>query len=126
MTSLLVWMVAARHVHHHERGVESVVAPPASAWAKKEQPMPPGPGNPMGRVKLNFRPLYFLHGTPVPSSMGSAALHGCIRMHIADAIALARDVLAAGGVDTATVDDERVRALVRRVGRPDARRRPTR
>lgn len=63
--------------------------PPASPWAAKEKPMEPGPTNPMGRVKLNFRPLYFLHGTPAEQSIGSAASHGCIRLHNEDAIALA-------------------------------------
>ena len=63
--------------------------PPPSPWAKKEKPMGPGPDNPMGRVKLNFRPLYFLHGTPAEQSIGSAASHGCIRLHNADAVALA-------------------------------------
>jgi murein L,D-transpeptidase YcbB/YkuD len=63
--------------------------PPASPWAAKEKPMDPGPDNPMGRVKLNFRPLYFLHGTPAAQSIGSAASHGCIRLRNEDAIALA-------------------------------------
>ena len=63
--------------------------PPQSPWAAKEKPMEPGPGNPMGRVKLNFRPLYFLHGTPLGQSIGSAASHGCIRLRNEDAIALA-------------------------------------
>jgi murein L,D-transpeptidase YcbB/YkuD len=63
--------------------------PPASPWAAKEKPMEPGPANPMGRVKLNFRPLYFLHGTPAEQSIGSAASHGCIRLHNEDAVALA-------------------------------------
>ena len=63
--------------------------PPPSPWAAKEKPMEPGPANPMGRVKLNFRPLYFLHGTPAAQSIGSAASHGCIRLRNEDAIALA-------------------------------------
>jgi murein L,D-transpeptidase YcbB/YkuD len=63
--------------------------PPSSPWAAKEKPMAPGPNNPMGRVKLNFRPLYFLHGTPFGQSIGSAASHGCIRLRNEDAIALA-------------------------------------
>ena len=63
--------------------------PPPSPWAAKERTMGPGPNNPMGRVKLNFRPLYFLHGTPFEQSIGSAASHGCIRLHNEDAIALA-------------------------------------
>lgn len=64
--------------------------PPASPWAKKEKVTPPGPGNPMGRVKLNFSGLYFVHGSPFDASIGTAASHGCIRLHNADAIALAR------------------------------------
>ncbi len=64
--------------------------PPDSPWAAKEKRTPPGPGNPMGKVKINFRPLYFLHGTPLDASIGSAASHGCIRLHNADAIALAK------------------------------------
>ena len=63
--------------------------PPKSPWAAKEKITPPGPNNPMGRVKLYFRALYFLHGTPLDASIGSAASHGCIRLHNADAIALA-------------------------------------
>ena len=64
--------------------------PPDRAWARKEKPTPPGPDNPMGRVKLNFQPLYFLHGTPWPQSIGTAASHGCLRMKNDDAIQLAR------------------------------------
>lgn len=70
--------------------------PPDSPWAAKEKRTPPGPANPMGRVKLNFRPRFFLHGTPLDQSIGSAASHGCIRMHSADAIALARLVHRVG------------------------------
>jgi murein L,D-transpeptidase YcbB/YkuD len=44
----------------------------------------------MGRVKINFEALYFLHGTPTRRSIGSAASHGCIRMLNEDAIELAR------------------------------------
>lgn len=80
------------------RGVFSITSvewnpwwiPPDRPWAKHEQPMPPGPRNLMGRVKMNFRPLYFLHGSPFAASVGSAASHGCIRMRNADAVALAR------------------------------------
>jgi lipoprotein-anchoring transpeptidase ErfK/SrfK len=47
--------------------------PPESDWARDEKPTPPGPANPMGRVKLHFRPTYYLHGTPSERSIGSAA-----------------------------------------------------
>ena len=66
--------------------------PPNRPWAAHDRPMSPGPANPMGRVRLNFRPLYFLHGTPLEGSIGSAASHGCIRLANADAIELARFV----------------------------------
>jgi murein L,D-transpeptidase YcbB/YkuD len=64
--------------------------PPARAWARDEKVTPPGPGNPMGRVKLFFEPLYFIHGTPERGSIGTPASHGCIRMLNSDVIALAR------------------------------------
>ncbi len=64
--------------------------PPASDWAKADTVTPPpGPGNPMGRVKLFFLDSYFLHGTPQPASVGSAASHGCVRLVNQDAIDLA-------------------------------------
>jgi hypothetical protein len=64
--------------------------PPDQPWADGQRPMGPGPLNPMGRVKLNFRTFYFLHGTPFEKSLGSAGSHGCIRLANADAIELAR------------------------------------
>jgi len=82
--------------------------PPASPWAAKQKKTPPGPGNPMGRVKLNFWPSYFLHGTALDASIGSAASHGCIRLHNADAIALARLVHRYG---TPRLTDEAVARL---------------
>lgn len=64
--------------------------PPAREWAKNEKVTPPGPRNPMGRVKLFFAPYYFIHGTPESESIGSPASHGCVRMRNADVIALSR------------------------------------
>jgi murein L,D-transpeptidase YcbB/YkuD len=80
--------------------------PPASEWASKDTIHPPGGNNPMGRVKLQFGGLYFLHGTPFESSIGKAASHGCVRMRGADARALARAVnrLAGGGLPEDTLD----------------------
>lgn len=62
--------------------------PPAREWAKDDKITPPGPDNPMGRVKLFFTNLYYLHGTPDEKSIGSAASHGCVRMLNKDVIAL--------------------------------------
>lgn len=64
--------------------------PPAREWARDEKVTPPGPRNPMGRVKLFFEPLYFIHGTPEAASIGTPASHGCVRMRDADVVALAR------------------------------------
>jgi murein L,D-transpeptidase YcbB/YkuD len=72
----------------------------------------------MGRVKINFEPLYFLHGTPARQSIGSAASHGCIRMLNEDAIALARLVHQFGNptitqdeVDQLSTDTTRTRLV---------------
>ncbi|HEX2092475.1 MAG TPA: L,D-transpeptidase [Longimicrobiaceae bacterium] len=63
--------------------------PPAREWAKDDKITPPGPNNPMGRVKLFFAPYYYLHGTPHEKDLGTPASHGCVRMRNADAIELA-------------------------------------
>jgi hypothetical protein len=59
-------------------------------WARNEKVTPPGPRNPMGRVKLFFDDMYFIHGTPDAESIGSPASHGCVRMRNTDVIALSR------------------------------------
>jgi murein L,D-transpeptidase YcbB/YkuD len=64
--------------------------PEGREWARDAQFTPPGPNNPMGRVKLFFAPLYYIHGTPDSASIGQAASHGCVRMRNRDVIALAR------------------------------------
>jgi hypothetical protein len=89
--------------------------PPPSRWARRDTVTPPGPRNPMGKAKLNFHELYFLHGTPQEQSLGTAASHGCVRMANADAHDLARRVLAAarpdvpGAVIEAAAHDRRTR-----------------
>ncbi|HEX7089385.1 MAG TPA: L,D-transpeptidase [Longimicrobiales bacterium] len=64
--------------------------PPNRPWARGKRPVPPGPRNPMGRVKLYFRNLYYIHGTPYRRSLGRPTSHGCVRMANADVIELAR------------------------------------
>ena len=78
--------------------------PPSSPWAAKEKTMPPGGANPMGRVKIDFRALYFLHGTPFPASIGTAASHGCIRLTNTNALALARIVARYGSPNLDSTD----------------------
>jgi murein L,D-transpeptidase YcbB/YkuD len=64
--------------------------PPNSAWARDRKPESPGPNNPMGRVKLNFAPLYYIHGTPESEALGLPASRGCVRMRNSDVIELTR------------------------------------
>jgi murein L,D-transpeptidase YcbB/YkuD len=75
--------------------------PPSSDWARDHKPEPPGAiSNPMGRVKMFFRePDLYIHGTYLPSSLGNARSHGCIRMRNIDAVELARIVMINGGAD---------------------------
>ena len=58
-------------------------SPPPSPWASGLEPVPPGPGNPLGTRWMGLSaPHVGIHGTPNDSSIGTAASHGCIRMHI--------------------------------------------
>jgi lipoprotein-anchoring transpeptidase ErfK/SrfK len=60
--------------------------PPDSEWAKGKDPIPPGPGNPLGTRWMGLSaPGVGIHGTPDDASIGYSASHGCIRMHIPDA-----------------------------------------
>lgn len=80
--------------------------PPKREWARGEKPTPPGPNNPMGRVKMYFREMYYIHGTPHEGSLGRAVSHGCVRMSNGDAVALARLVHRYGSpnVSKSTID----------------------
>ena len=64
--------------------------PPKSRWARGKKPQPPGPNNSMGRAKLYFKPLYFIHGTAETDKLGRPASHGCVRMSNTDVMDLAR------------------------------------
>ena len=60
--------------------------PPDSDWARGLEPVPPGPGNPLGTRWMGLSaPGVGIHGTPDDASIGYSASHGCIRMHISDA-----------------------------------------
>ncbi|HEY7730865.1 MAG TPA: L,D-transpeptidase family protein [Gaiellaceae bacterium] len=57
--------------------------PEGSAWAANAQPIPPGPGNPLGTRWMGISAPYVgIHGTPDSASIGYSASHGCIRMLI--------------------------------------------
>ena len=69
------------------------IPPPDSEWAKDSEPIPPGPGNPLGTRWMGLTaPLVGIHGTPDAASIGYSASHGCIRMHVPDAEALFNEV----------------------------------
>jgi lipoprotein-anchoring transpeptidase ErfK/SrfK len=59
--------------------------PPNSDWAKDAEPIPPGVTNPLGTRWIGTTaPGVGIHGTIAPSSIGTYASHGCIRMYISD------------------------------------------
>ncbi len=59
---------------------------PGSDWAKgMPATIPAGPGNPLGTRAMNLNsPGIRIHGTSKDYSIGTAASHGCIRMHMWD------------------------------------------
>jgi hypothetical protein len=60
--------------------------PPPSDWAAESDPVPPGPGNPLGTRWMGISSPYVgIHGTPDSASIGYSASHGCVRMRIPDA-----------------------------------------
>jgi lipoprotein-anchoring transpeptidase ErfK/SrfK len=60
--------------------------PPPSPWAEDSDPVPPGPGNPLGTRWMGISAPYVgIHGTPDAASIGYSASHGCVRMRIPDA-----------------------------------------
>lgn len=77
--------------------------PPDSEWARDEEETPPGPHNPMGRAKLRFAGLLYIHGTSLEDQLGEARSHGCIRMANDDVLDLARLVAGRTGI---VADDE--------------------
>jgi lipoprotein-anchoring transpeptidase ErfK/SrfK len=60
--------------------------PPSSDWAKGKDPIPPGPGNPLGTRWMGLSAAGVgIHGTPDAASLGYSLSHGCIRMAISEA-----------------------------------------
>lgn len=63
--------------------------PPESPWAAGLGPIPAGPGNPLGTRWIGTSASAVgMHGTYADWSVGTAASHGCLRMHIPDVEAL--------------------------------------
>ena len=105
---------------HHQ--IRSVIwnpwwHPPANR-RPKDKVTPPGPRNPMGRVKLNLRGMYYIHGTALDDQIGRALSRGCVRLRNEDAVALAQLVhryagpeLPAGELEALVRDPRRTRGL---------------
>jgi lipoprotein-anchoring transpeptidase ErfK/SrfK len=73
--------------------VDPTWIPPNSPWAKGLGPIPAGPGNPLGTRWIGTSaPAVGIHGTYADSSIGTAASHGCLRMHIPEVEALYEQV----------------------------------
>jgi lipoprotein-anchoring transpeptidase ErfK/SrfK len=58
---------------------------PHPAWYSPKGVVPPGKNNPLGSRWMGLSAKgYGIHGTNVPSSIGKAASHGCVRMRRQD------------------------------------------
>jgi hypothetical protein len=85
--------------------------PAMREWAKDEERRESGdPENPLGRAQLVYDPPRSIHGTNEPNSIGKAASHGSIRMRNEDIVALAREVMDAGGAPREAGFFEQVRS----------------
>jgi len=69
----------------NDKQVDPIWYPPDSPWAAELDTIPAGPGNPLGTRWIGTTaPAIGIHGTYADSSIGYAASHGCMRMHIPD------------------------------------------
>ncbi len=65
--------------------------PPKSKWARGKKPVPPGPNNPLGVLKIRLSgSTILIHGVPKSKYkyLGRPASHGCIRMRNEDILVL--------------------------------------
>ena len=77
----------------NDKQVDPTWYPPDSPWAAELSTIPPGPGNPLGTRWIGITaPAIGIHGTYAGSSIGTAASHGCMRMHIPEVEELYEEV----------------------------------
>lgn len=77
----------------NDKQVDPIWYPPDSPWAAELSSIPAGPGNPLGTRWIGTTaPAIGIHGTYADSSIGTAASHGCMRMHIPEVEALFEQV----------------------------------
>ncbi len=72
--------------------------PPDSKWAAGKARTPPGATNPMGRAKLQFDELLYVHGSSNAKQIGGPHSHGCVRLKNADVLDLARTIALRSGM----------------------------
>jgi murein L,D-transpeptidase YcbB/YkuD len=95
--------------------------PEGREWTRGREVTPPGLNNPMGRVKLFFMPLYFIHGTPERESIGTPASHGCVRMLNSEVIELARLIHERAAPQVSQAEITRILAQPRQTRRGNLR-----
>jgi len=82
---------------------------PKPTWYTRNKVVGPGKENPLGTRWLGLsRKGYGIHGTNVPSSIGKAASHGCIRMRNQDVEDLFTRVEVGDTVEMHDTRNERV------------------
>ena len=71
-----------------DKQVDPIWHVPKSAWAGDlaGKSIPPGPSNPIKARWMGLAAGVGIHGTADDGSIGSAASHGCVRMHVSDVI----------------------------------------
>jgi len=83
-----------------DKQVDPAWFPPNSPWAAGLGVVPPGPGNPLGTRWIGTSaPAIGIHGTYASSTIGTAASHGCIRMHIDEVEELFEEVSLGSSVE---------------------------
>jgi flagellar hook assembly protein FlgD len=83
------WSTPLGHTYVEAKRVWPTWYPPS--WAGMSGPVGPGRSNPLGPRAMNLAPGGYdtgirIHGTNNPSSIGTYASHGCIRMYPKDVI----------------------------------------
>jgi len=85
------WPTPEGLFHVQSKTVNPAWSVPNSSWAGSQagQTIPGGAaGNPLKARWIGFAGGVGFHGTDNPGSIGSAASHGCVRMHVSDVVRL--------------------------------------
>jgi L,D-transpeptidase ErfK/SrfK len=79
------WPTTTGEYQLRSKIIDPTWTPPSSMVKRegvKDEPVPPGPENPLGDRWMGWTaPGFGFHSTTSPSSIGSAASHGCVRLY---------------------------------------------